>query len=90
MATVAARLDQVHGTGWRRGRTFALVAVVAAASWGAGFGSAKLGARTTFPEIPLVTVGHTAHVPAGVEPSGIARPDPTRPHGHAGGQVKAG
>ena len=90
MATVAARIDEVGGPGWRRGRTIVLVAVVAAMSWGAGFGSARLGARTTVPEIPMVTVGHTAHVPAGAEPSGTAGPELTRPRGHAGGQVKAG
>ena len=91
MATVAAKIPGVRGTGSRRARTIVLVGLVAAASWGVGFTSARLGAEATTTPTPLVTVGHTAHVPA---TQGSVIPnldlDAQRPRGHGGGDVKGG
>jgi hypothetical protein len=91
MATVAAKMPGVQGTGSRRARTIVLVALVAAASWGVGFTSAKLGAEASTAPTSLVTVGHTAHVPAMQHSHGRSLDlDPQRPHGHGGGDVKGG
>jgi hypothetical protein len=74
-----------------RARTLVLIAAIAALSWSAGFGSAKLGARTEPVPAAIVTVGHTADVAPTLETAGTrVHLEPQRPRGHGGGQVKTG
>ena len=89
MATVAAKIPGVQGSGSRKTRTIVLVGLVAAASWGVGFTSAKLGAEASTATTPMVVVGHTAHVPA-LQHGVSLDLDPQRPRGHGGGNVKGG